>query len=223
MTVGLPDSLYFSYIAVDDDDPLSVWVTCSGFLEGQKVFHSPDGGDTWENVSYNLPNIPANTIVHQNGSDENIVYIGTDAGIYYTWDDHGAWELYSTDLPNVLVSELEIHYSTGKIYAATFGRGIWMADLASASSSSRFIDDVSKLDVYPNPSSGSLFIEYAGLPVGIMTVDVVDIQGKVVYSESVSNEAGQGKVKIEPAVRSGVYFIRIKAGNTLRSSRVIID
>jgi photosystem II stability/assembly factor-like uncharacterized protein len=223
VTVGLPDSRYFSYIAVDDDDPLSVWVTCSGFSDGEKVYHSPDGGTTWENISYNLPNIPANTIVHQNGSDENLVYVGTDAGIYYTWDNHDAWELYSTDLPNVLVSELEIHYSTGKIYAATFGRGIWLADLATATSSSGEIENKNKLAVYPNPTSGNMFIEYAGLPLGLMTIDLVDIQGKKVYSQTVSNESGQGKVKIYPDVKSGVYFVRLKAGNILRSSRVIID
>lgn len=222
VTAGLPDSRYFSYIAVDDDDPLSVWVTCSGFSEGEKVYHSPDGGNTWENVSYNLPNIPANTIVHQNGSDENIIYVGTDAGIYYTWDDHGQWELYSTDIPNVLVSELDIHYSTGKLYAATFGRGIWMADLASTTSSSGGIENVNKLVVYPNPTSGNMFIEYAGLPVGLMTIDLVDIQGKNVYSETVANDAGQGKVKIYPDVKSGVYFVRLKVGDSLRSSRVII-
>jgi len=68
-----------------------------------------------------------------------------------------------------------------------------------------------------------MFIEYAGLPLGIMTIDLVDIQGKTVYSETVTNEAGQGKVKIDPGVKPGVYFVRLKIGSSLRSSRVIIN
>ncbi len=39
------------------------------------------------------------------------------------------WEKYGNGLPNVIVFDLEIHYSTGKIRAATHGRGIWEADL----------------------------------------------------------------------------------------------
>lgn len=223
VTEGLHDELYFSYIAVDDDNPLSVWVTCSGFSEGQKVYHSPNGGDSWENVSYNLPNIPANTIVHQNGSEENLIYVGTDAGVYYTWDGHQKWELYSTDLPNVIVSELEIHYPTGKIYAATFGRGIWIAELASATSSTEISKIANKLEVYPNPSSGSLFIDYSGLPAGQMTVDLVDIQGKSVYQKTITDNLGLGNIQIHTDLNPGVYFVRLQAGGKMRTSRILVD
>ncbi len=223
VSAGLPDSLYFSYIAIDDNDPFSVWVTCSGFLDDQKVYHTADGGSTWDNISLNLPNVPANTIVHQNGSENNLIYVGTDAGVYYTWDNHMQWELYSTDMPNVIVSELEIHYSTNKIYAATFGRGIWMAELASATSSSETVENINSLLIYPNPTSGSLFIDYSGLPSGQMTVDVADIQGKTVFEKIVTNNSGQGNIKIDIDVKPGVYFVRLKAGTKLRTSRIIIE
>lgn len=221
VTDGLPDHLYFSYLAVDDDDPNSVWVTCSGFDAGSKVYHSSDAGLTWENVSLNLPNVPVNTIVHQNGSEQNIVYIGTDAGVYYTWDGHGAWELFSTDLPNVIVSELEIHYLTKKLYAATFGRGIWMSDLAEASSSSDLPLMTSKMNVYPNPTSGEMSIDFSGMPAGNGVVDVVNITGQVVYSQEIST-AGEGVIRIHPEIKPGVYFVRLWLGESLRTSRVLV-
>ncbi|MCB9019664.1 MAG: hypothetical protein H6546_04985 [Chitinophagales bacterium] len=37
-----------------------------------------------------------------------------------------------TGLPNVMVHELEINYTSMKLVAATYGRGIWQSDLAEA-------------------------------------------------------------------------------------------
>lgn len=222
ITAGLPDSLHFTYIGIDDDDPLNIWLTCSGFLDGQKVYHSTDGGISWENISYNLPNIPVNTIVHQHGSDNNLIYIGTDAGVFYTWDDHNQWELYSTDLPNVIISELEIHYGSEKLFAATFGRGIWMADLASATSSGRNTDIESKLHIYPNPSSGDMNIQYAGLPDGMLTIEVVDILGKSVYQKNLQENIGNGSIRVQADLKPGVYFVRLHSGNRLRTRRITI-
>ncbi len=223
VTAGLPDELYFTYIAVDDDDPLSVWVTCSGFSDGNKVFHSSDGGSSWQNVSFNLPNIPVNTIVHQNGSAENIVYIGTDAGVFYTKDDLGRWELYSTDLPNVIISELEIHYPTKKIYAASFGRGIWMADVLNSTGTGIINITDSHLDVFPNPSEGDLLINFSGINPGNLVIQVVDIQGKEILNSSSRNETGSGKISINLNVPAGVYFIRLWAGDQLRTRRILIN
>lgn len=224
VTEGLPEGLYFSYIAVADDDPMSVWVTCSGFLDGHKVFHSSDGGVNWDNVSWDLPNIPVNTIVHQNGSDKNIVYIGTDAGIYYSWDGWDHWELHSTDLPNVVVSELEIHFPSRKIYAATFGRGIWMADLASPMSGIEETNPtLSRLEVYPNPSNSAFTVSFTGLPAGEFVIEIVDIQGREVYSSTPAYSDGSSQTVLEPMLNPGVYFVRVWSGQTLRTARILIN
>jgi len=126
---GLPN-LYLTYIAIDPSDPLHLWVTFSGFSAGEKVYESTNGGNSWTNYSTGLPNISANCIVYQNGSDDGL-YIGTDAGVYYRESAFASWQPYMEALPNVPVSELEIHYSSGRIVAATYGRGIWRAPLFS--------------------------------------------------------------------------------------------
>lgn len=223
VTNGLPDDLYFTYIAVDDDNPLSVWVSCSGFEEGKKVYYSADGGNLWENISFDLPNIPINTIVHQNGSGENIIYIGTDAGIYYTMDGWNKWELYSTDLPNVIVSELEIHYPTKKLYAATFGRGIWMADVIVSTKMDDITLSAEFLDVFPNPSNGQINVTFTGLPSDIILIEVVDIQGKQVHHDQFYSDSGSGLQNITLDAPSGVYFVRLWAGERLRTARIIIE
>lgn len=129
ITSGLP-SEYLTYIAVSEDDPLKIWATFSGYNSQAKVYQSSDGGDSWSNLSEGLPNIPVNCIVHQQFSDDQL-YLGTDIGVYQK-NDSGNWEPWFDGLPNIRVNELEIHYESQKIVAATYGRGLWKADIIEA-------------------------------------------------------------------------------------------
>lgn len=129
---GLPTSTAaLSGIAVSSANPLHVWVTCSGYAGGSKVFKSINGGSTWTNVSGTLPNIPVDCIVYQkNTSDE--LYIGTDFGVYYMNDTMTDWAAYQNGLPNVIVDDIEINYTASKLRVATYGRGIWESDLITS-------------------------------------------------------------------------------------------
>ncbi len=127
ITSGLPNNA-ITYIAVHNTNPDILWVSLSGFTNGEKVYQSIDGGNSWNNVSGNLPNLPINCVVYENGSN-NGIYVGTDMGIYYKNDDLIQWQPFMDGLPNVIVNELEIYYGTGKIRAATYGRGLWESDL----------------------------------------------------------------------------------------------
>jgi len=123
-----------TYIAVNPDDPKELWVTLGHFVEGKKVYKSEDGGVTFTNVSGSLPNVPVNCIVYEKGSNDG-VYIGTDIGVFYKNNALSDWQVYSDNLPTTIVTELEIQYLSDKLYAATFGRGVWVSDLYTSSNS----------------------------------------------------------------------------------------
>ncbi len=132
ITPGLPVlNAGITYIAVSNRDPHHVWVTFTGYSNGEKVYSSTDGGLNWTNISGTLPNIPVNCVVYQNLSND-IVYIGTDIGVFYRDSAATDWSAYNSGLPNVIVDELEIQYASAKIRAATYGRGIWEADIIGA-------------------------------------------------------------------------------------------
>ena len=115
-------------LEIHPNDPDSLWAVRSNFSSGNKVFVSSDGGASWTNITNNLPNIPANCIVYQKGT-ANGIYIGMDIGVYYIDDNLLQWELYNDFLPNVEITELDINYDEEKIYASTYGRGLWKSDL----------------------------------------------------------------------------------------------
>ena len=77
-----------------------------------------------------MPNIPTNCIVYVKNSPQGL-YIGTDVGVYYREANMSNWISYFTGLPNIIVQDLEIYYSTGKLRAATYARGVWETNLYS--------------------------------------------------------------------------------------------
>jgi photosystem II stability/assembly factor-like uncharacterized protein len=133
ITGTLPvSSAAISGIAVSDVNPDAAWVTCSGFSASNKVYYTNDGGATWANISGTLPDVPVNCIEYQDNSND-LLYIGTDLGVFYTDATMNDWMPYNTGLPNVIIDELQINYSTSKLRAATYGRGIWESDLQVSS------------------------------------------------------------------------------------------
>jgi photosystem II stability/assembly factor-like uncharacterized protein len=126
---GLPvDSVAITGIAVHALHPDTLWVTFSGYCAGKKVYRSSDGGNSWTNLSGTLPNIPVNCICFQKDAGDAL-YIGTDIGVFVRTASMNDWQLFGDGLPNVVVTDLEIQYMSGKIRAATYGRGLWESDL----------------------------------------------------------------------------------------------
>ena len=119
--VGSPGFPYD--IVVSDLSPDTLWITASN-----KVYKSVNGGFAYTDITGNLPNLAVHTIIHQPNS-HNGLYVGTEIGVYFKNDLMPAWEIFGDGLPNVRVDELEIFLPTGKIRAATFGRGLWESDL----------------------------------------------------------------------------------------------
>ena len=224
-SLGLPDSLYLTYISIDGDAPATAWVTVGGFTSGTKVFKTTDAGATWVNISSNLPNLPANCIVHDQGAPNNPIYVGMDAGVYYTNDTMGSWVLYADDLPNVVVSELEIHQNAEKLVAATFGRGIWSVDLKDAIGTGvdgpevRLVD----MEVFPNPSQGNFSVRLGNLQFQDAQLEVVDVMGRVLYKEALSFQGKEYQGEFQLNLTGGMYFVRVVKGNLSVSQRILVE
>jgi hypothetical protein len=127
-TLTTPISSPISSLLVDPANANNLYVTYSNFTAGAKVYFSNNGGSSWTNISGTLPNIPANKIIYQTGSN-GALYLGMDVGIYYRDNSQTDWSLYNSGLPNVEIFDLEIRYSDKKLIAATYGRGLWESPL----------------------------------------------------------------------------------------------
>lgn len=162
LPTGLPQGA-ISYICVDPTNPQRVWISINGFSAGKKVYFSPDNGQTWNDQSLNLPNIPVNTIVYHPGSNDGL-YVGTEIGVYYKDATLSNWIFYSNGLPNVIVDELEVQVSTGKLRAATYGRGLWETDLYAPPVSKPVVDFIADHDSICTNAQINFYDQSTNLP-----------------------------------------------------------
>ena len=222
ISAGLPLTLaILTDITVSDVDPQKIWVTLSGYSNGNKVFRSADGGATWTNISGSLPNVPANCIVYQNGSPDGI-YIGTDFGVFFRDNSMSDWTAFDTGLPHCIVSELEIHYGTYKIRAATYGRGLWESDVAWGVGINEKSPGIS-INVYPNPSQGEILVSLNSASVSPVEINVTNVLGEKVNELTSFAETGRNNFKINlSGVPDGIYFVKVKFHESEKTEKVIL-
>jgi len=92
------------------------------------LYVSEDYGETWQSITANLPNAPVNVIL-EDPLQENILYAGTQHGVYISMNRGQSWDLLGDDLPVVSVADLTIQEREQELVIATHGRGIYTFDL----------------------------------------------------------------------------------------------
>ncbi len=185
-------------IVVSDNDPLDVYFLKSSSYS--RVYHSTDGGQTSEIVQGSIYQTSSSAITIEN-NPEHGVYIGSDFGVYYTNDLLDSWILYSDQLPNIKITDLEI--VNNKLRAATYGRGVWESDLYTTSVGIDFISFNDNISIYPNPSKD--FFNIKSINSKISKVQVFNTSGILINTYTTAQESYSLKKLV-----SGIYFIRIQ-------------
>ena len=131
---GTVPNRYPSGLAIDPADSDHVLLAVNGFsrkwTEGPgagvgHLFETRDGGVTWKDVSGNLPDVPANSVVLLKGGT---IAVGTDLGVLVRTPGSKGWKVAGENLPTTAVLQLRVG-PDGRLYAATHGRGIWAIDV----------------------------------------------------------------------------------------------
>ena len=163
-----------------------MWVTLSQYNSSHKIYESIDGGTNWLNITATgLPNLPVNCIVYQHSTNDDL-YVGTDVGVYYKNNTMTDWVPFMNGLPNVIVKELEIHYTEGTISAATFGRGVWKSTL-NTQPLSISENNIKSFDIYPNPATEQITINITSNIINNLTATIYSITGQSILEKEVSS------------------------------------
>ena len=220
-TSGIGSLTYpkISNLTVHPTNSQIVWMTYSGSASGKKVYKSIDGGSTWINISGTLPNVSINCIVYENGSNDGL-YIGTDVGVFYRDATMTDWINYNNGLPNVVVSELEISYNNNKIWAATFGRGLWQSDLSSSSTNINDQTSVSNFNVFPNPTNGEIIIQNFIDQNIKYNIIVTNTLGQKIF-ESINNNSNQITIDLKE-LNCGIYFLNLITNKKIVVKKIIL-
>lgn len=129
---GLPYRKWVSRIVASAFDMGTVYMTQNGKRDDDfaaYVWKSTDFGENWVDISGNIPLGPVN-VIREHPTNRNVLYVGTDIGVYVTTDGGKTWEVLGGNLPSTFVADLIIHPRDSILVIATHGRGMWAMDVA---------------------------------------------------------------------------------------------
>ncbi len=126
---GLPTRA-ISRVTPSPHNPNRLFVTLNGSgLDdfAPYVFRSDDLGETWTDIGQLLPHESAHVII-EDPLIENLVYLGTDLGIYTSLNGGKTWQSLGGNLPTASVQDMFVHPRDNLLVIATHGRSCFVTD-----------------------------------------------------------------------------------------------
>lgn len=92
------------------------------------VYVTENYGETWNNITSNLPKDYSVYVIKEDPINPNLLFVGTEESVYFSYDKGLSWEKLGSQLPTVAIHDLIIHPRDGDLIAGTHGRSIWILD-----------------------------------------------------------------------------------------------
>lgn len=131
-SVSLPQGLWVSRIIASRYNEARVYVALNGYRSDDfnpYLFVSDDYGNTWKQIGRDLPAEPIN-VMREDPKHEDIIYVGTDGGLYVSLDRGNSFMMWNGGLPSsVPVHDIAIQERENEIVLGTHGRSIYIAKL----------------------------------------------------------------------------------------------
>ncbi|MDX1645658.1 MAG: hypothetical protein R3304_00835 [Longimicrobiales bacterium] len=131
ITDGLHPNRFTSEVVASAHDAATVYVTQNGRRSDDfapYVWRSGDHGRTWESIAGGIPFGPVN-ILREDPENPDILYVGTDVGVYVSLDGGQGWDVLANGMPSTFVHDLVVHPRDDILVAATHGQGMLAFDV----------------------------------------------------------------------------------------------
>jgi len=128
---GVPERTYVSRLEASLHDADTVYAAFNNKKLGDftpYVFVSRDRGPTWSSITGDLPERgPAYSLIQDHVKPE-LLFVGTEFGVFFTVDDGRRWVQLKGGLPTIQIRDLDIQRPENDLVPATFGRGFYILD-----------------------------------------------------------------------------------------------
>lgn len=126
---------WVSRVAASHHDPGTAYVSFTGMRRddfGAFVYKTTDFGESWMDISANLPEEPIN-VIQEHDDNPDVLFVGTDFAVYVSLDGGASWTRMKNEMPTQSAYDLKIHPRENDLIVATHGRGIYIADISALS------------------------------------------------------------------------------------------
>ena len=127
----LPSDLWVSRVIFSKHDKNTIYLSLNGYRYNDfkpYVFVSKDNGTNWQDISSNLPLSPVN-VIREDINKKQILYVGTDNGVFVSFDSGNQWHPFESTLNRVAVHDLVIQPEKNELLVGTHGRSIYKTKL----------------------------------------------------------------------------------------------
>jgi photosystem II stability/assembly factor-like uncharacterized protein len=128
---GVPNTAFVNDIKADLHDANTVYVALDNHKFGDLnpyLLKSTNRGRSWGSISDTIPERTLVWRMVQDHSEPELLFAGTEFGIYFTIDGGGRWMKLTGDVPTISFRDLAIQRRENDLVGATFGRGFYVFD-----------------------------------------------------------------------------------------------
>lgn len=123
----LPDARYVSKVLASRHDARVAYVAFDGHWDDDMhpyLFRTADGGATWTSIAGDIPAWKPVKTIEEDPRNPNVLFAGTEFGLYWTFDGGAHWSIASGNVPPVIIDRIIIHPRTNDLILGTHGRGV---------------------------------------------------------------------------------------------------
>jgi len=211
---------YVTGIHPSQNDTLRAFLCVSGFKYNDPyphVFRTDDAGQSWIDISGDLPQMPINDILSHLNND-SILFVASDGGIYGSLNAGINWHRVGTNMPIYTVFDIDYHSEFNQIIAGTHARSMHLYDLNEIGlpDASHVNEHHNKtIKVFPSLSSGILNIIH---PFSELDIEIYDLSGKQVLSCHIKEK--NKKLNIS-SLTNGTYIVRSRYKNKVYTNKIV--
>ena len=90
------------------------------------LYKTADFGQTWQEITNGIPEHDFTRVIRADPGREGLLYAGTEATVYVSFDDGDSWQSLQLNLPVTPIYDLKV--KDNDLVAGTHGRSFWILD-----------------------------------------------------------------------------------------------
>jgi hypothetical protein len=126
---GLPEWSTVCCIEISPHDPGTVYIAATRYKlqdNNPYLFMTRDYGDNWTRIDDGIPCGELTRVIREDTSRNGLLFVGSERGIFVSFDQGSSWQKLDTNLPVVAVHDMTI--KNDDLVVATHGRSFWVLD-----------------------------------------------------------------------------------------------